>query len=158
LSAPTIPSLREDIDEALQDAKATLAAQLRLYQGTHKVYWPLPKSGVSEEKEILLFGDKSGWTLRLSLKRIAGVGEESPTAPTDVGHTGDLAIGIDERTAVIVTGSSFEVMGESNVLVVDARRAVLGERTDGTPPSASDMRLCLLRPGMKFDMADAKLR
>lgn len=69
-----------------------------------------------------------------------------------------IGIGIDERTAVIVTGSSFEVMGESNVLVVDARRAALGERTDGTPPSAADVRLCLLRPGMRFDMADSKLR
>jgi cyanophycinase len=69
-----------------------------------------------------------------------------------------IGIGIDERTAVIVTGSSFEVMGESNVLVVDARRAALGERTDGAPPSAWDVRLSLLRPGMKFDMADSKPR
>jgi cyanophycinase len=69
-----------------------------------------------------------------------------------------IGIGIDERTAVVVTGASFEVIGESNVLVVDARGAALGERTDGAPPSASGVRLCVLRPGMKFDMADAKPR
>ena len=56
-----------------------------------------------------------------------------------------IGVGIDERTAVFLHGKSFEVLGESSVLVVDARKA----KTEDV--ATTDVVLHVLRSGMKFD-------
>lgn len=65
-----------------------------------------------------------------------------------------VGIGIDERTAVLVHGRGFEVLGESNVYVIDARKAHDVTGKQGTPNSARDVGLELLRHGMRFELAD----
>ena len=59
-----------------------------------------------------------------------------------------LGVGIDEKTAVVVTGSEFEVLGRSRVLVLDARKAKVEK---GEPAAATGVMTHVLRAGMKFD-------
>jgi cyanophycinase len=64
-----------------------------------------------------------------------------------------VGVGIDEKTAIIVTGGRrFEVMGESSVLVIDARRAVVGVKPDGELAAGTGLALHVLVPGMTFDL------
>ncbi len=74
-----------------------------------------------------------------------------------------LGVGIDESTAVIVSGNTFEVVGDSSVFVVDARvseaklptlKAASGGGGDGPPPvvPASGPKTATLNPGMIFDL------
>jgi len=64
-----------------------------------------------------------------------------------------VGIGIDEKTAIVVTGETFEVVGESGVLVLDARRARPPEAAPGAPVAADDLRAALLRDGMRYDLS-----
>jgi cyanophycinase len=67
-------------------------------------------------------------------------------------HPANVGIGIDESTAVVVTGRSFEVIGRSGVLVVDARKgATLGGK-DRDNGAATNVALRVLRAGMKYDL------
>lgn len=66
-------------------------------------------------------------------------------------HPEAIGVGIDEKTAVVMTARSFEVIGESSVLVVDARQAKRALPTDGAAHSASDMKLHVLKRGDKFE-------
>src|SRR5205823_2368933 len=60
-------------------------------------------------------------------------------------HPGLLGIGIDEATAIVVTGDRFEIIGRSKVAITD------GQPHDGRP-------YYLLSPGDSFDLkARAKL-
>jgi cyanophycinase len=70
--------------------------------------------------------------------------------PTKVG------VAIDEKTAVIVQGSRFEVLGDSTVLVIDARNAEVPASKPGQPLAASGLSLSVLRAGMGFDLKQAK--
>lgn len=67
-------------------------------------------------------------------------------------HPENVGIGIDECTAVVVTGREFEVIGKSNVVVIDARRTTRLESKDGDPEAASGVALHVLRAGMHFDL------
>jgi cyanophycinase len=67
-------------------------------------------------------------------------------------HPENVGIGIDECTAVVVTGRSFEVIGKSNVVVIDARKTARMEAKDGDPEAASGVALHVLRAGMRFDL------
>jgi cyanophycinase len=67
-------------------------------------------------------------------------------------HPADVGIGIDECTAVVVTGREFEVIGKSNVVVIDARKTARVEAKEGDPEAASGVALHVLRAGMKFDL------
>ena len=67
-------------------------------------------------------------------------------------HSDNVGIGIDESTAIVVTGRSFEVIGKSNVLVIDARKTVKLEAKDGEPEAAANVALHVLRAGMTFDL------
>jgi cyanophycinase len=67
-------------------------------------------------------------------------------------HPKNVGIGIDECTAVVVSGRSFEVIGQSNVVVIDARKTARMEAKDGDPEAASGVSLHVLRAGMKFDL------
>ena len=76
-------------------------------------------------------------------------------------HPDQIGIGIDERTAVIVQGDGFEVMGESSVLVIDARRATIetGSKTESTDAKdkakhqAQDIRLHIIDSGNRLKLA-----
>ncbi len=56
-----------------------------------------------------------------------------------------VGIGIDERTAIVVEGNRFDVIGESSVLVIEAPER---ESSDATILSAEGLRVHLLAPGM----------
>ena len=64
-----------------------------------------------------------------------------------------VGVGIDESTAVILSGPRFEVIGRSSVLVVDARRARLERAAPGSLSAANEVALHVLRPGMSFTLA-----
>jgi cyanophycinase len=61
-----------------------------------------------------------------------------------------VGIGIDEETACIVRGNQFEVIGNGNVTVVDARKARPEKLVKGEPVAARNLRIHLLRSGMSF--------
>lgn len=66
-------------------------------------------------------------------------------------HPDLIGIGIDEETAAVVHGHQFEVIGENNVTVIDARKASHEHLVTGEPAAARDMKVHILRRGMKFD-------
>jgi cyanophycinase len=70
-------------------------------------------------------------------------------------HPELVGVGIDERTAVVVDGMHCEVIGESSVLVVDARAAKARPAKSGEPLSVSDVKLHVLHRGDKFEIAPA---
>jgi cyanophycinase len=65
-------------------------------------------------------------------------------------HPTLVGVGIDEQTAVIVRGSTFEVVGASAVVVVDPRQAKSEPSIQGKPVAATDLRLSVLRDGMTY--------
>lgn len=65
-------------------------------------------------------------------------------------HPNLVGIGIDEETAVFVRGNEFEVMGNGNVTVVDARKASREKLVKDEPAAVRDMRIHVLRAGMKY--------
>lgn len=64
-----------------------------------------------------------------------------------------VGIGIDEKTAIVVSGTSIEVFGEGGVLVLDARGADVRGAEKGAPFAGEGVRASLLRDGMTFDLA-----
>lgn len=56
-------------------------------------------------------------------------------------HRDTLGVGIDERTAVIVGDRSCEVMGESSVMVIDARKASMPDDANPRLDQARDIRI-----------------
>lgn len=67
-------------------------------------------------------------------------------------HPDAVGVGIDECTAVVVTGRTFEVIGKSNVIVLDARKTVRMESKGGEPEAAANLAMHVLRAGMRFDL------
>lgn len=66
-----------------------------------------------------------------------------------------LGVGIDENTAILVCGNSFEVLGTGVVTVVDADRAtVVHAAGEDDPTTLFDVRLHLLPAGCIFDLTD----
>ena len=65
-----------------------------------------------------------------------------------------IGVGIDEETAVVVHGHEFEVIGENNVTVIDARKAHLDQMTKGQPVAVRDLKIHILRTGMKFNLQE----
>ena len=61
-----------------------------------------------------------------------------------------MGIGIDEETAVIVHGRQFEVIGNSNVTVIDGRKASREKLQKGEPAAARNLKIHVLRSGMTF--------
>ena len=61
-----------------------------------------------------------------------------------------MGIGIVEETAVIVHGRQLEVIGNSNVTVIDGRKASREKLTKGEPAAARNLRIHVLRSGMTF--------
>lgn len=67
-----------------------------------------------------------------------------------------VGIGVDERTAAIVHAGSIEVVGEGQVLVVDAREAKVERCEPGARQAATGMRLDLLRAGGRLELGKRK--
>jgi len=65
-------------------------------------------------------------------------------------HPQLIGVGIDERTAVIVRDGELEVMGDSSVIVFDARDAAIVAAPAGTPAAATGIRTDVLRRGMSL--------
>jgi cyanophycinase len=63
-----------------------------------------------------------------------------------------VGVGIDESTAVIVHGSTFEVIGRSSVVVIDPRGARVDSSTAGTPASGTGLTLSVLHAGMSYSL------
>ena len=65
-----------------------------------------------------------------------------------------VGVGIDENTAILVTGSHFEVLGSGVVTVVDAERStVVHPAGDYDPITLFDVRLHLMPAGCVFDIS-----
>lgn len=62
-----------------------------------------------------------------------------------------IGVGIDEETAAIVHGHELEVIGENNITVIDARKARHEHLVKGEAVAARDLKVHILRAGMKFD-------
>jgi cyanophycinase len=69
-----------------------------------------------------------------------------------VNHPKFVGIGIDESTAIVVRGRSFEVIGKSGVYVIDGRKMSKIATKNGEPAAASNVALHLLNAGMRFDL------
>jgi cyanophycinase len=63
-----------------------------------------------------------------------------------------VGVGIDESTAVIVHGSSFDVVGRSSVVVIDPRGAAIDAASAGQPATGRDLKLTVLRAGMSYTL------
>lgn len=63
-----------------------------------------------------------------------------------------VGVGIDETTAVLVSGSSFEVLGQNSVVVIDARRAQVDKATAGAPATGRGLVMAVLKAGMTYDL------
>lgn len=72
-------------------------------------------------------------------------------------HPEELGVGVDEATAVWVKpDGSFEVLGRSAVIVVDAKGARISSRPQDTGQDslgAHELRLHVLLPGERYDVA-----
>jgi len=67
-------------------------------------------------------------------------------------HPTLVAVGIDERTAAIVSGQRFDVLGDSSVLVIDARRAAVEPREAGKLSAARNVTIHVLTAGMGMEI------
>jgi cyanophycinase len=65
-------------------------------------------------------------------------------------HPALVGIGIDESTAVLVRGDSFEVIGRSSVVVIDGRRAKIQPASAGTLISGTGLALAVLHAGQTY--------
>ncbi len=68
-----------------------------------------------------------------------------------------LGLGIDEDTAIVVTGSTFDVMGKGAVSVVDAGAlwySNLGHLREGDPLALHGVKLHILPAGYRFDLRE----
>ena len=65
-------------------------------------------------------------------------------------NPGLIGIGIDEGMAILADESSFEVFGDSSVVVFDARKATVSETEDGKPRSASGIAFQILKAGDRY--------
>jgi cyanophycinase len=69
-----------------------------------------------------------------------------------------VGVGIDESTAVVVSGRGFEVIGAGSVIVIDGRKVGSGskdkdkDKDKGPSETIENLAEFTLKPGMKFDL------
>ena len=68
-------------------------------------------------------------------------------------HPDLVGVGIDETTAIFVTGRSFEVLGKSSVLVIDARKASVDKTPAGELATGRNLVMSVLKAGMTYSLA-----
>jgi cyanophycinase len=71
-------------------------------------------------------------------------------------NPGLVGVGIDEQTAVVVSGRRFDVIGNSAVVVFDARKAEVARTKPGQLDAAGGVAVSVLTAGMGFDMDTGK--
>ncbi len=67
-------------------------------------------------------------------------------------HPNLRGVGIDEATAVLVSGRTFEVVGQSTVTVIDARQKSSARPTAAEQPGRAVEMVFELKAGGKFDL------
>jgi cyanophycinase len=67
-------------------------------------------------------------------------------------HPALVGVGIDEGTAVVLTGAVFEVLGKSSVVVVDARNAQIDKTAPGGLLSGRGIKVSVLRAGQTYSL------
>jgi len=67
-------------------------------------------------------------------------------------HSDRIGVAIDEKTAVVVNDEKFQVYGESTVLVIDGREAVIREGVVEDIHSGTGLRLHVLTAGQTFNI------
>lgn len=67
-------------------------------------------------------------------------------------HPDLVGVGIDETTAIFVTGDGFEVLGKSSVVVIDARKATVSRTPAGQLSSGRNLALAVLTAGMTYKL------
>jgi cyanophycinase len=67
-------------------------------------------------------------------------------------HPDLVGVGIDESTALVVQGSRFDVIGQSAVVVIDARKARVTPTPAGENITGQNMTLHVLKAGMGLDL------
>ena len=68
-------------------------------------------------------------------------------------HPEEVGLGVDERTAAVVSGTRVDVVGEGCVVVFDARAAQVEPTQAKGQAAARGVALHVLRQGMFFDLA-----
>jgi cyanophycinase len=68
-------------------------------------------------------------------------------------HPSLVGVGIDEGTAVIVSGDDFEVLGRSSVVIIDARKAAADRHVKGELATGRNLILHVLTAGMHWRLA-----
>lgn len=68
-------------------------------------------------------------------------------------HSAYVGIGIDDGTGVVVEGTTFRVVGDGSVVVIDARRANVTSSRPGDASAATGVEMHVLAEGMTFDFA-----
>jgi cyanophycinase len=63
-----------------------------------------------------------------------------------------VGVGIDEGTAVFAKNGSFDVVGKSSVVVVDARDAKVERSAPGTLATGRDLKLAVLKAGQSYKL------
>ena len=69
-----------------------------------------------------------------------------------IDHPSLVGVGIDESTAVVVHGSSFDVIGKSSVVVIDARHAAVDAASAGSLVTARNLTVSVLHTGMSYSL------
>lgn len=67
-------------------------------------------------------------------------------------HPALVGIGIDETTAIFVTGRSFEVLGKNSVVVIDGRKAAVDKIAAGLLATGRGLIMSVLKAGMTFSL------
>jgi cyanophycinase len=67
-------------------------------------------------------------------------------------HPDLVGVGIDETTAIFVSGRRFEVLGKSSVIVVDARKAAVDKVPADHLATGRNLRLSVLTAGMTYSL------
>jgi cyanophycinase len=67
-------------------------------------------------------------------------------------HPDLVGVGIDESTAAVVSGTGFEAIGKSSIVVIDARKAKLTPSAAGEPIAGNNLTVHVLKAGMKVDL------
>jgi cyanophycinase len=67
-------------------------------------------------------------------------------------HPDLVGVGIDETTAIFVTGRRFEVLGKSSVVVIDARKAAVDRTPADQLATGRNLKLSVLKAGMTYSL------
>jgi cyanophycinase len=115
-------------------------------RGTPEANTPKLADGLGLWPEVIV---DQHFVRRNRLKRLEAAVRSRPTL---------VGVGIDESTAVVVSGRGFEVIGKGDVIVIDARKpsndakAKEKDKEKGPMDSPQELAEFTLKSGMRFDL------